>query len=82
MDTDYIPTKEELYRNNSIRIDFEIPEVLQEIIVQLDELYEKRDDLNYNLLLNDLNAYGKLCFLNGKISERRYHTLLERYGAW
>lgn len=28
MDTDYIPTKEELYRNNSIRIDFEIPEVL------------------------------------------------------
>lgn len=79
---DYIPTEEELYRNNDIKINFEVPALLQKLIEQLDDLYEKKDDLNYNLLLNDLNAYAKSYFLNGKISKRRYHVLLDRYGAW
>lgn len=78
----YIPTEEELYRNNNIKINFEVPALLQQLIEQLDDLYEKRDDLNYNLLLNDLNAYAKSYFLSGKISERKYHILLHRYGAW
>lgn len=74
----YIPTEEELYRNNNIKINFEVPALLQQLIEQLDDLYEKKDDLNYNLLLNDLNAYAKSYFLSGKISERRYHILLDR----
>ena len=62
----YIPTEEELYRNNNIKINFEVPALLQQLIEQLDDLYEKKDDLNYNLLLNDLNAYAKLYFFKWK----------------
>ena len=39
---DYIPTEEELYRNNDIKINFEVPALLQKLIEQLDDLYEKK----------------------------------------
>lgn len=79
---DDLPTEEELYRDNDIHINFEVPEILQQVMDQLDDLYEKKQDLDYNLLLNDLNAYAKLYFLNNKISERQFHILLDKYGAW
>ncbi len=79
---DYKPTDEELYRNNDIQITFRVPEPIQEVIDILDDLYEKEEDLKYNLYLNSLNSYCKSYHLAGLLSDYQFETLMDRYGAW
>lgn len=79
---DYEPTSEEMYRNDDIKINFSVPDVIKEIIDILDDLYAKEDDLNYNLYLNHLNAYCKSYYLAGKLTRRHFNALMDRYGAW
>lgn len=72
----------ELYRNDDIVIDFKLPEPVEELLQLLDELYEKKEDLKYNLYLNYLHIYCKSLLGENQITERQFEKLLDRYGAW
>ncbi len=76
------PTLEEMYRNDDIQINFSVPEPLQEVIDILDDLYEKEEDLKYNLYLNHLNTYCKSYHLEGILTDRQFNDLMDKYGAW
>lgn len=72
----------ELYRNDDIVIDFELPEPVKKLLCRLDSLYEQGEDLKYNLYLNELHAYCKSLYGERVLTKRQYEKLLDRYGAW
>lgn len=72
----------ELYRDDDIIIDFELPKPVQEEIELLDQLYEQGEDLKYNLHLNILHAYCKSMLDSKTITKGQFEKLLDQYGAW
>lgn len=72
----------ELYRNDDIIIDFELPKPVKELLALLDSLYENGEDLKYNLYINTLHSYCKSMLDTGTITHGQFEKLLDRYGAW
>lgn len=69
--------------NPEIEIDkSRLPQMLQEIIKQLEE-YEKEDKwIMYEGKFETLDAMSKSFLLEGKITDEQYELLMKKYGGY
>lgn len=69
--------------NPEIEIDkSRLPQMLQEIIKQLEE-YEKEDKwIMYEGKFETLDAMSKSFLLEGKITDEQYEVLMKKYGGY
>lgn len=69
--------------NPEIEIDkSRLPQMLQEIIKQLEE-YEKEDKwIMYEGKFETLEAVSKSFLLEGKITDEQYEVLMKKYGGY
>lgn len=69
--------------NPDIKIDkSKLPQILQEIIKQLEE-YERNDKwIMYEGKVETLEAMSKSFLLEGKITDEQYELLLKKYGGY
>lgn len=69
--------------NPEIEIDkSKLPQMLQEIIKQLEE-YEKEDKwIMYEGKFETLEAVSKSFLLEGKITDEQYEVLMKKYGGY
>ena len=67
--------------DESIKIDISVlPVSVQDIIHELEILNEKEDWFSYDLKFYELESHAKIYIFDGKISEKTYTKLLEKYG--
>lgn len=71
----------EIYRNSNIKLDFDIPGVLGELVSEADAYYEKDDWLNYDLTISNIEAYCKQYLICGRITQYQFNRIWERYGC-
>lgn len=69
--------------NPEIKIDKnKLPQMLQEIIKQLEEYEKESKWIMYDGKFETLESVGKSLLLEGKITEEQYETLLKKYGGY
>lgn len=70
-----------MYIDENIKLNFTLPAPVHNIIQRI-EKYDNEDEwMEYGLLLEELDTCSKSFFLNGKITERQYNKILEKYGG-
>lgn len=68
--------------DESIEIDStNLPNVLKNIMKELEDLYKKDDWFNYDLKYDLFEVKLKQCVLNGLITDNEYYKLIEKYGG-
>jgi len=69
--------------NPEIKIDkMKLPQMLQEIIKQLEEYEKENKWIMYEGTFEGLDTLAKSFLLKGKITEEQYETLLKKYGGY
>ncbi|MDO4285043.1 MAG: hypothetical protein Q4C60_06865 [Eubacteriales bacterium] len=69
-----------MYLDESFRVDFRMPESLQEAIVDIDKAFRDGDDLHFALLLDEVETMAKQCAINGSITYTQLNDIFCRYG--
>lgn len=78
---DPFKTDEPLY-DYSIEYDIShLPQILRELIQELEDLDKEGDWFNYDLKFPILDIEAKSCWRNNIISEYDYKTILKKYGG-
>ena len=79
-------------RNDEVLINFQVPEIIQRIIDEIDVYVEKgancrgnlsdMDDCEYDVLLQKLDVISKRYVSGGRLSAAQRDLLPDRYCAW
>lgn len=81
MKKDPFKTDKPLY-DYSIEYDYShLPDMLKDIIMELEKYDKEGDWFNYDMKFPQLDVYGKSFWRNGVITEYDYKTLLKKYGG-
>lgn len=70
----------ELYRNDKIVLDFSMSKLLQNLIAEADEFYEKGDWFWYDMKRSEIESSSKQEVLSGIITDDMRKKIWERYG--
>ena len=69
-----------MYLDKNLKIDFPIPTLLQEVLVQIDAAYTRGDDIEFAYLRDDLEITAKQALRAGKITRDQFDWIMKRYG--
>ena len=69
-----------MYLDKNLKIDFPIPTLLQEVLVQIDAAYTRGDDIEFSYLRDDLEITAKQALRAGKITRDQFDWIMKRYG--
>lgn len=72
--------KDFMYINKNIPIDNTLPKHLLDYIAELEDYYEKDDWIEFDCLLEGIEATIKSYCISGRISEKQMRDLFGRYG--
>lgn len=67
--------------DNNIKIDFEVPEIFQEILDAAEES-DLNEDGNYYNWADAIETFAKNLYVEGAISGTQWQTLSRRYKQW
>jgi len=64
--------------NDAYKIDFEVPEILKNLMLDAEEA-DIRNDGSYDNLADTIDVYAKNSFADGLISEAQWEYIVTRY---
>lgn len=70
-----------MYIDETIKLDFDMPEELQAELTILDKAFEENDVATWDVYYDSIGAYAKGMYSMGKITSEQLHKIWERYGT-
>lgn len=70
-----------MYIDETIELDFDMPEELREEIEKLDKAFDENDVNTWDMYHESIGAYAKGLYSMGKITSKQMHKIWERYGT-
>lgn len=67
--------------DDTIKITFDVPSILQELM-DAAEIADEKDDGSYFMLADDIDICSKNCCAAGLISEAQWNLIIRRYKQW
>ena len=65
--------------DNSVILDFEMPKVLKNTIIEIEEAYQNKDDIEYNILSDTLDVLCKHYCAEGILTKKQWDLVCQRY---
>ena len=73
--------QEEMYLDESIKLDFEIPEPLNTEIKEMDKAYYADDIIKWDYYHESIGTYAKIEHACGRLTHEQLMKIYERYGT-
>lgn len=70
-----------MYIDETIPMDFPMPEELREYIDGMDKAFEENDDVTWDYYHEVIGEFAKNCHNQNKITSKQMHAIWERYGT-
>lgn len=70
-----------MYIDETITLDFNMPEELKEELTILDSAFENEDTATWDMYHESLGEYVKGLYSAGAITSKQMHMIWERYGT-
>ena len=70
-----------MYIDETITLDFEMPDVLREYIEGMDKAFEENDTTSWDFYHEAIGSLAKGFYNMGLITSRQMHDVWERYGT-
>lgn len=67
--------------NDEIKIEFKMPEMLQNLILDA-EMADRRNDGSYDNLADTIDMLCKSYYADGKLTLKQWETVVRRYPQW
>lgn len=68
-----------IYRDDSVILDFPMPETLRNLVQEADEFFEKDDWFWYDTRVREIESTTKQEVLCGLLTEEQFHKVWRRY---
>ena len=70
-----------MFIDETIKLDFEIPEDLKEYIDGMDKAFEENDEMSWDFYHEVIGEFAKNVHNEGLITSEQMHAIWERYGT-
>ena len=70
-----------MFIDETIKLDFEMPEDLKEYIDGMDKAFEENDEMSWDFYHEVIGEFAKNVHNEGLITSEQMHTIWERYGT-
>ena len=70
-----------MFIDETIKLDFEMPEDLKEYIDGMDKAFEENDEMSWDFYHEVIGEFAKNVHNEGLITSEQMHAIWERYGT-
>lgn len=67
--------------DDNVKIDFEVPKALQEMMNEAEEA-DRRNDGSYFNYADTIDVWSKNYYAAGKLTQAQWDTIIQRYKQW